>query len=151
MSWEIDEFPRYERGPFWYMFMLLFGGGLLIYAIVTANFLFALIVLMLALVIYLSSVREPSRIEFAITDLGVKIGRTFLPYKDIRRFWFIYEPPEVKNLHLDFKSPFRPRIAIDLEDQNPNEIRGILAHFVFEDFEEDEEHFSDYIGRILKI
>ncbi|HSD12919.1 MAG TPA: hypothetical protein VLC10_05150 [Patescibacteria group bacterium] len=151
MGWNILEYPKYERGRAWYIGMGVFGVGLLIYAVVSANFLFALIIIMFALVTYLSSMSEPKTIKFAITDNGVVVGRSFYMYKDLSRFWFIYEPPEVKTLYFEFKNSLRPRVTIDLGDINPNQVRQVLGNFVREDFNEDDEPFSDFVGRVLKI
>lgn len=149
--WEVPEYPYYERSGMWYAGMMLAGIGLLIYAVVTANFLFALIIIMFALILYLSTLAEPRKVRFVITDTGVALGNAYYPYKEISRYWFIYEPPNVRNLYLDFKSPVKPRMSVDIGDMNPNDIRQVLANFVHEDFTEDEEPFSDYIGRLLKI
>ncbi len=151
IGWDVDEYPRYERGRVWYVGMIGAGILLLIYAVVSANFLFAVIVIMFALVMYLSSISEPARIRFSVTDLGIRLGRTLYRYKEISRFWFIYEPPEVKHLYFEFKSPFRSRLAVDLDDRNPNDVRTALAQFLHEDLAQDEEPFADFIGRILKI
>ena len=150
-NWQIDEYPRYNRGIFWYIFMLGGGLALLIYAVITANFLFALIIVMFAMIMYLTNLKAPAKIEFGITDLGVVIGETFYPYKDIKRYWFIYEPPEVKNVYFEFKSPFSPRISVDLGDMNPNAVRQVLGRFLFEDFNEDEEPVSDFLARVFKL
>lgn len=151
MGWDILEYPKYDRGRIWYIGMGVFGVGLLIYAVISANFLFALIIIMFALVTYLSSVSEPKKIKFALTDNGILVGRSFYMYRDLSRFWFIYEPPEVKSLYLEFKNALRPRVTIDLGNVNPNQVRQVLANFVREDFNEDDEPFADFVGRVLKI
>lgn len=150
-SWKVLEYPKYDRGRAWYLTMGLLGGGLLIYSVVSANFLFALIIIMFALVTYLSSVSEPKQIKFAITDTGLRLGNSFYLYRDISRYWFIYEPPAVRTLYFEFKNTLRPRITVDLGPMNPNQVRQVLANFVREDFNEDDEPFSDFVGRVLKI
>lgn len=151
MGWNILDYPKYDRGRGWYIMMGVFGGGLLIYAVISANFLFALIIIMFALVTYLASVSEPKEIRFSITDSGIAVGRSFYMYRDISRFWFIYEPPAVRTLYFEFKNSLRPRVTVDLGDANPNQVRQVLANFVREDLNEDDEPFSDFIGRVLKI
>jgi len=151
IGWEILEYPKYDRGRSWYIAMGVLGGGLLIYSIISANFLFALIIIMFALVTYLASVSEPKQIKFAITDNGIRIGRSFYLYRDISRFWFIYEPPQVRALYFEFKNSLRPRVTVDLGAMNPNQVRQVLGRFVREDFNEDDEPFSDFVGRVLKI
>ncbi|MFH1046967.1 MAG: hypothetical protein V1738_01590 [Patescibacteria group bacterium] len=151
VTWEIDESDRYRRGKAWYGSMVLIGGGLLIYAVASANFLFALLILMFALVIYLTSLKPPENLTVEISLDGVKVGETFYPYRDIKRYWFVYDPPEVKNLYLDFKAVAKPMLSLPLMDQNPNRIRQILSQYLPEDFEENEEPFMDFLGRILKL
>jgi len=150
-GWEFFEYPRYSRGRLWYLAMTGVGFLLLLYAVFSANFLFALIIIMFAIVTYLTTITDPPKIRCVITESGVGVGRAFYPYKEISRFWFIYEPPTVKNMYLEFKNPLRPRISVDLDNQNPNDIRSGVGQFVHEDISEEDVPFSDYIGRILKI
>ncbi|MEA3249561.1 MAG: hypothetical protein U9Q03_04360 [Patescibacteria group bacterium] len=151
VTWEVDESKRYEKGLGWYLGAIVIGGGLLIYAVISANFLFALIILMVALVIYMTSLRGPDKVSVSVSEDGVEIGGSFYPFREMNRFWFIYDPPAVKSLYLDFKSAMRPRIALPLEDQNPNDVRAILSKYLHEDITEDDEPFSDYLGRLLKL
>lgn len=151
MEWEFSDRPRYQRGRLWYSVMLVLGAGLLLYALVSANFLFALIVVMFALVIYVSTIFEPTSLRFSLTEDGIEISDSFIPYREVEKFWFFYEPPAVKNLYLEFKNAFRPRVRVDLGDQNPNRVRETLAKFVREDLEQIDEPLSDIIGRIFKI
>ncbi len=151
VGWEVLEYRRYERGRLWYVTICLLSLGLLIYTVVSANFLFALIIVMFALIVYLTSVVEPKKVRFGITETGVRFGRTTRRFRDISRFWMIYEPPEVKSLYIEFKGIAVPRMVIDLGEMNPNEVRQILGKFIREDLEEDTEPFSDFVGRVLKI
>lgn len=151
LGWDITERPRYNRGMFWYVGMVVVGGGLLIYSLIDANFLFALIIIMFALIMYLTNMKEPRDVRFSITENGIALGSNFYPFKDIRRFWFIYDPPAIKNIYFEFKSTVNPRITVFLEDVNPNEVRQVLSQYAFEDFSEDEEPFVDYLSRIMKL
>lgn len=150
-SWMIDEYPRYERGFFWYLFAGAAALGLLVYAVMSANFLFALIIVMVAMIMYISSLSRGNQIRFCVTEMGLVVGESFYPYKDIRRYWVIYEPPEVKNLYFDFKSPLSPRLTVTLGEHNPNEVREILNQILHEDLTEDEEPATDYLARLFKL
>jgi len=151
MSWEVDEFPRYDRGAMWYGAMIGGGAALLIYAVISANFLFALIILMFGLILYLSSVRRPRRIRFTIGDLGIGFGDVAFPYAEVGGFWFVYEPPQVKDLHIEFRSRIRGMLTVDLEGQNPNIVREVLGNYILEDLTKDEEPLSHVLSRLLKI
>jgi hypothetical protein len=151
ISWEVPEFEKHKKSLGWYV-----TGGivlliLLIYCIKTANFLFAVILLMAAIIIILYDFRESREVEFALTSSGVKFGEKEYPYENFKRFWIVYEPPEVKKLYLEFQSVAMPRLVVSFNDINPNEIRKFLLEYVAEDLEEKDEPFTDYLGRVLKL
>ena len=142
---------RIHRGSLWYLIAAITGVSLLIYATVSANFLFALILLMFGLITYLSSVDTSGGVHVVITEEGVVVGSVLHAYKDIEHFWFAYEPPLVKNLYLDLKSPWVPRVVIHLDETNPNEVRELLEMYVVEDLTQDEEPLMEGIARVLKL
>ncbi len=150
-GWMVDEYERHERGPVWYAIAFLIGLSFVLYAIVTRNFLFAVVVIMAGVIIALSALREPQKIPFLITTRGVALGHQFVSYKDLRSFWILYEPPHLKNLYLDFRSPITPHLVIPLDDQDPIEIRTALLEFLIENETQEDEPLTDILGRFLKI
>ena len=153
LSWEINEFTPYERGKLWFVIATLVSLALIIYGIITTNFLFAIIVLIFALVIALTVVRKPGILTVHATDMGLEVGERFYPYYSIANFAIVYEPPEVKDLHLEFKKGlFDPHLILPFETQNPMELRELLiARHVKEDTQHTEESFTEFLARILKI
>lgn len=149
-SWLIDEYERHERGPIWYAVAFLVGVSLILYALVVQNFLFAIIIVMFGVIIGLSSLREPQRLLFQITTRGVAVGDHFVPYKDMKDFWMVYEPPYVKNLYLEYKNPLTPRIVVPIEEGDPVEIRRALLDFLDENGS-SEEPLGDLMGRVFKL
>lgn len=151
VKWEVDEYPRYHRPMGWYVGAFVVGGALVLYALVTLNFLFALIIVIFGIILALSAARPPLRFGFSITEDGVEVGHRFIPWKEVERFWIIYEPPDVKNLYIDFVSPIRPRVSVPLEDTDPNVVRRALLTYVKEDLSKEDEPLSDFLGRVLRI
>lgn len=151
MSWMIDEYHAHERGALWYGAAITLGFGLLIYAIVTQNFLFAVMIVMFGVLIGLSSLRHPEKIPFVITDLGIGIGDRFIQYKQMKSFWMIYEPPEVKTLYVELRQTVTPHLMVPIEDQNPLDIRAALGRIIPENHAHEEESFMDWLSRFLKI
>ncbi len=151
ISWHVPEFEKHQKSRLWYI-----GAGivmliLLVYCVKTANFLFAVILLMAAVIVVLYDMREAEEIEFAITSAGIKFGEKIYPFDEFGRFWIVYNPPEVKKLYLEFTSVVRPRLVIPLNNEDPNKIRETLLNYVHEDLEEKDEPVTDYLGRVLKI
>ena len=151
MSWEVDEYHKHDRSLAWYIIVSVVAVGLIIYALMTANFLFAVVILMIGIISFLSGMRHPNRVEVHITDNGAQLGSIFTPYKEMKDFSVVYDPPEVKTLYLDFKSALRPMMSIPLEDVDPNTVREALLPFVLEDLERTEETLTDLASRLYKI
>jgi hypothetical protein len=128
--------------------ILLFLVG---YAVLTQNFLFALMVILFAVIVFLSHVRAPQMLDFVITDRGVLVNRRFYSFTDLSSFWIISQPPFINNIYFDFQSTGRQPLSIPLDGQDPAEVRGILAEFLAEDGEKKEEPLSDLLWRMLKL
>lgn len=150
-GWMVDEYERHERGPIWYAIAFLTGLSLVLYAIITRNFLFAVVILMAGVIVALSTLREPRKIPFLVTTRGIALGHQFISYRELRSFWILYEPPHLKNLYVDFRSSVAPNLVIPLEDQDPIELRRTLLAFMAENGTQEEEPLTDIIGRFLKI
>ncbi len=150
-SWRIDEFTKHRRPTAWYVgaavvFMVLMG-----YAIATLNFLFALIVIIIAILMILTASREPRKIAFAITEDGLEIDEDFFPWNMLRDFWIVYNPGDIKCLYANFRNIMRPRLSAPLDAQDPVAMRETLLRYLPEDDTRHDEPFSEYLGRVLKI
>ena len=152
MEWEFPEFNKYELSRTWLIVMAIIGAGLIIFSLITSNYLLLLIIAIFVLIYIIRHRREPKIMDCMIFEDGMQLGEnTFYEWNDIDKFWIIYEPPEVKSLYLSFKIGLRPEMAISLENQNPVEIRGLLKQFIQEDLEKENESFSDGLSRMMKL
>lgn len=151
IKWTFKEYEKHERKQGWYLTTAIIGGAILIYAILTHNFLFALIVIMFGIVMVINHHNQPDDIKFEINHDGIKLNRKQYPYKELENFWIIYEPPEVKNLYFHFKTSLKPRLSIPLIDNNPIEIKAFLRQYLEEDLDQDQEPASETLGRLWKL
>lgn len=150
-QWMVREYEQHERPKRWYTVMGLVGALLVLFALWSTNYLFALIVILFAIILYLQQLRAPLEIPFAITDTGVIIGKKWYSYSELKGFWVIYNPPEVKNLYFGLNSFLRHRVQVPLMDYDPVAIRDYLNQFLQEDLEQEEEPFSDRVGRVFRL
>lgn len=150
IKWHFPEFEQPERSTSWYIVLFIIFAALLIYSIVTLNFLFAIIIVMVVVILFLHQRKDPIELEIKITEAGVEIGNKFYVYKELDKFFIIYEPPEISNLYIEFKSNLKPDLSIPLREQNPIKVRDILIDFLAEDIDKEEEPTSDFLTRWLK-
>lgn len=151
LSWEVDEYPNHDRSRTWYVLGAIISVALIVYAIATANFLFAVIILMCGIVTLISTFQPPEKINVAITSIGILVGEAFYLYKDLKDFSVAYDPPAVKLLYIDFQKPWQPLVSVPLEETDPNQVREYLLPFCVENLERTEETLTDAVRRVYKL
>lgn len=149
--WESPEYERHDRGPRWYIAMVVISLLFIGYAVWTANYLFAFIMVILATVLVLVGNEKPRRILVQIGRNGIVLNGEFFSFDEIRHFAIVYQPPMAKVLYLYPNGSLFRRVRIQLGDQNPVEIRKFLRQFLEEDLDLRDEHFSDILGKLLKL
>jgi Ca2+/Na+ antiporter len=150
-EWKFPEFEKHDRGKDWYITAGIIAALLLVYAFVSLNFLFVVIILLTAFILYLYHIKEAEEVEFKITDTGLSVENRFYVWSEIKKFYIIYNPPSVKNLYFEFKSFTKPNLIVPMEHQNPLKAREYLLQFLEEDTEKEHEPTAHAIGRHLKI
>jgi hypothetical protein len=151
MGWQFPEYPDQRRSVGAWMMLGLAGIVLLIIAFMTGNFLFAVIIALVAVIYLIQQRTRPRVIEFGIYEDGIVVGKDHYPYRGIDRFWIVYKPNEVQNLYFHFRSTARPYLAIPLQDQNPLRVRDALGQYLFEDLEKEDEPVTEELARHMKI
>ena len=151
IQWVIDESAATKRGVRWHIGAAGIGMVLMLWAVVTVNFLFAVIVLLIGLSIFLESARGTKELPVTLTTEGIHVSETLYRYKDIRDFWIITDPDGIHTLFLRFTSSLKPRLPLEIRQYDPEHVRAFIGQFVPEDVTEETESFSDALGKILKL
>jgi len=150
-EWTVQEYDRHQRGLLWYILIISAGMILVAYGFMSNNFLFSLIIILSAIILFIQSYQSPAQVLFRITELGVVLGNRFYKYSELKNFYIIYQPPEVKTLFIEPKSGMRPVLRVPLLDEDPLNVREAMNVFLVEDLEKEEEPFTDLFARRWKI
>jgi len=151
ISWEFHEFDPRPRSNSWYIWYGIIIAALVIYSIVTSNYLFAIILVLFSLIIFLQNWRRPDKLLFSIKGQGIQIGNQFYRMNEIEDFWIAYQPPNVEMVYFSFKASWRPVLGIPLENNNPLQVREILLEYLPENLDRESEPLPDAMARILKL
>lgn len=152
ISWDIPEYNKHERTRWWYVISATVGILFIIYSFLSGNFLFAVIVIIGALVIIIHDSQEPMKINFSLTDQGVIVGKNFYDYDVLKDFSIIFKPHNnIKNLYFEFKNSIKPRLSIPLNDLNPLPIRESLLKYLPEDLERTDQPVSEALAKLFKL
>lgn len=129
ITWQTPEFKHYHKNlgwhiTFWGIVTLIIG-----YQIVTKDYFGALSVFLIAgFAAYLLKQR-PGIVEVRITDQGMHIDELQIPYKNMRHFWIV-DTETHRTLNIETSAYLNRFIILELEDQDPEIIRQILAKSV---------------------
>lgn len=152
INWQIPEYSNQNRTKTWYIFACTIAFILLIYSFITANFLFAVIIIIAALVIILNERQSPEIVSVFLTTEGLLVGNKFYDYDEIKNFSFVYKPRlDIKNIYFEFKSPMQHRLTLPLNNLDPLPIKNSLLKYLPEDLERENIPFSESISRLLKL
>lgn len=151
-TWETPEYHRHDRPTWWYIVYALAAIGLIIYALATNNFLFAIILVIGSFALIINDARTPQTILISLTTEGIIVGNRFYDYDEIKNFSIVYKPARnLKQLYFDFKSFAKHRLSIALHDTNPLFLREHLIKYLPEDLDRTDEPTSEIITRLLKL
>lgn len=151
-SWTVLEREHYQHSRRWRIVASLIGFGLVVLAVLTSNYLFALTILIASFIIVFNEGEEPTELDFIIGTEGVMLGDKFYDYDEFKSFSVLYKPAQgIKSLYLDLASSWRHDLVIPLLDNNPLPIRENLLKYLKEDLERTSESLDETIGKLLKL
>jgi len=149
ISWIAPEFIEYQKNPKWYVSLLIVGVILLAYAIWQKDILTFITFLALIFAAYVFAHRKPKQVKVNLTGKGIGLNSEEYPYNSLKSFWIIYNPPEVKTLHIETTQYLNKELVIQLQEVDPNDVRALLERYLPENFEK-EESYTDKLMRKLK-
>jgi len=150
LQWKAPEFIIHRKGKAWFLIAGIITLLLIIYAIYTNSATMAIVFIILAGVYYLTHNQHPKIIDVSITELGVFVDNKFYPYNMINSFWIVYHPNYVHNLYLRLSGKTFTKVVIQLDAQDPVEVRKTLAKEIPE-VEGGTESFSEMLIRLLRL
>ena len=149
IEWDALEFMHHERGAMWYLIGGIIAALMVVYAVITQAWTMAIVIAMLAGVVYLYSHETPKVQRISISRLGIHVGRNNYHYSNIESFWVIFES-DVQTLNLKLAGKMGNVEVIQLSEQDPIALREVLSQYILEE-EGKEENFVDKVGRWMKI
>ncbi len=150
LEWQAPEFVKHEKGKTWYLVAGILTLCLIAYALFTGSATMAIVFIVLAGVYILTHNQQPKVIGVKITQLGLFVGEIFYPYNMVQAFWIVYHPPMVQALNLRLAGKAGAKVTIQLDKQNPVEVRTLLAKEIPE-VEGQQETMNELLIRLLRL
>jgi hypothetical protein len=164
LRWQVPEYRRPDRNRRWYLIAAIFiiiclffcffalRSWQLVFLGYSSNFLFALILIIAAIVMILNENQPTIMVNCELGPEGVKIGTKFYDYDEIKNFAVLYKPKQsIKNLYFEFKATLRPRLSIPLRHLDALTVRNFLVKYLDEDLERVVPPLSEQLTKLLKL
>ncbi len=164
LSWEVPEHKKVVRHKYWYItaafltFLMFFfcfftiANFRLVFLGAQSNFLFALIIIIIATLMIINDSQDPLVLVFTLDPEGVSIGKRFYDYSEFKHFSVLYKTNlGIKQLYLEFKNSIQPRLSIPLRRMDALTVRNYLVRFLEEDLERSDPPLSEQLTKALKL
>jgi len=133
INWQAPEYEFREKTSdwFWAVIIIVASGG--IASIIYKNYLFAVFLILAAVLLLVYSIRKPEVVNYEISDKDLKIKDEVYLYSDMINFWIDKNHPH-KRLLINTNKILAPLIDIPLPDEaNEEEIKNILLEKIKEE------------------
>lgn len=125
LQWEAPEFKHYHKNSAWYLTLLVLAVLFIGYLVYRQDWFGAISLVLIGIFIVAYSRHKPEIITIKISDVGIHIGNFVVPYTHIRHFWIVHNHRH-QALNIETTAYFNHILTVELEDQDPDEIREIL-------------------------
>src|SRR3989344_5790671 len=124
IQWNAPEYLHYPKGGWWYGIISLLALGIVGYFAYSRDFLTATLFLALAGLLIFFARKSPRNLEIELGPGGLKINAFRIPYHEIKTFWVVYEPPEIKTLNFETPAPLNRYLTLQRGNEDPVAIQG---------------------------
>lgn len=146
-TWQGHERTWLAHGSSWYMAGGVIAIILLVYALLTQAWTMAILVSLMAGVVYLYSQEQAPIVDVVISNHGIYVGEDFYPFEIVKSFWFSFDKHDAF-LMLSLVNSAKSRVSISITPDERAVIQTVLADYlVADDFHR--ETFWERIERLL--
>ena len=140
ISWEAPQHHHIEKGADWYWVLGIVGTSGAIAAAVLGNLLFAAVILLATVTMWVVANREPRIIPYAVTVRGIRIDDKLYPYTNLESFYIDEESPLGPQLLVKPSALLSQLLILPLPEEHIDDIDDMLIERLSE--EELEEPFA---------
>ncbi len=147
ISWEGLEYPLRNRSSDWYWAIGIIAVALSATAVIFANYLFAVLIIIGSLTLVIFAKRPPRTIHFEINDKGILSDKLFYPYTSLESFW-IESSDRGERILFTCNHAFVQHIIFPLHDVSIDDVHALLSSHLAEkeQYEPLSHRVMEYLG-----
>lgn len=148
ISWEAYEHIHEPKTADWFWALWVISLAIAGASIILGNYIFAILVIVAAGALHIHAHHLPRIVTFILNEKGVRIDKTFYPYKTLESFDIETHETEFgtfAKLFIKSKKTLMPLIVAPIAQVHPEDVREYLSIFL-----EEEEHHENVGEKILE-
>ncbi len=126
VEWSAEERKERNHAPDWYFAVGIIALSIAATAALLHNILFAVLIIVSAIALFLRTLQKPRTITYALTEKGLHIDKEFTPYAALESFWIDEREGESK-LIIKPIALISPLFIIPLDGVDRGNLREILS------------------------
>ena len=137
ISWQAPEFRHYFKSIGWYAAYFACAVLIIGFFIIEKDIFGAVSIGILAIIAALFTLQKPQIIDIELNSRGIKFGTLFYPYKQLKYFWVV-DNDRHNTVNFVSITYLNNNIILELQDQDPHEVRELLLQHLPEHHETNE-------------
>lgn len=137
IEWQAPEFRHYPKNAAWFITFGIIVALILAYEIFQHDWFGAITLAIIAGFFALFALHKPKIVTVSISTHGLHIDDSHIPYSHIKQFWIV-DNNHHKTLNLETTAYLNHHLAIELDDQDADEVQEILEELLPENPENHE-------------
>lgn len=147
LSWEALEFRHYPKNLAWYITMGVIVLLVVAFEVLQKDYFGAISLGVMAIFIIIFAMHKPGKIQISLSSEGLHLERSFIPYNQMKYFWIV-DNEDHKTLNIETTAYINRTILVELETQNPEEVREVMLREVPEHSSTEETFVQRLIHRL---
>ena len=128
--WQAHEFKHYPKNLGWYVTLVCVFVLMAAFFVIVEKDIFAAVCLVLiCFFIIIFSRKLPELVEIELNEHGIRFGNLTYPYKQLKYFWVVNNDRH-KTINFHTSALINNVVILELEEQNPVEVRNYLLKFL---------------------
>ena len=136
ISWQAPEFRHYQKNYAWYVTFIAVSILIIGYFALDKDFFASICLTIMAGLIIFFAAQTPEEINIELNSRHIRFGNLMYSYQQIQHFWIV-NTPHHKTLNLRTTASLNNIVILELEQQDPDEIRDYLLAYIPEHEETD--------------
>ncbi len=149
LTWEAPEFKHYEKNLGWYTTLIAIAILVVGFFVITGDYFAAVTMAIITGMIIFFSRQKPGLVEVEINNKHIKFGNLIFLFKHLKSFWVVSNEKH-KTLNIETSTLLNNLLVIELENQDPEEVRQLLLNHLPEHPEKIHETFAQRVIHFFK-